>query len=163
MFCALSLRKKCPRVKLQIQTKCRKIQTRNNSVFGYFSRSVCNPGIFRTLVYSESWHIQNPDITKTLARLKPETYSEFWAVQNPRIFRIRDILLLVLVVESMIKHKHKHETSILDMVNFLKWKVGILTFNCYCQSIVLFYVFIFQNYSLKLQFTQRPLISYFQQ
>ena len=29
-------------VSLRIQFKCGKIQTRNNSVFGHFSRSVCN-------------------------------------------------------------------------------------------------------------------------
>ena len=36
-------------------------------------------GIFRTLVYSEPWFIQNPDIFKA--------YSEPWNIQNSEIFR----------------------------------------------------------------------------
>ena len=47
-----------------------------------------NLSIFRTLVYSESWHIQNqrhiqnPGISKTLA------HSEQKNIQNPGLFRI---------------------------------------------------------------------------
>ena len=60
-----------------------------------------NPGIFRTLVSSESWHIlnqrhiQNPGISKTLAHSEPETYSEYWAIKNPRIFRTGGILRIL--------------------------------------------------------------------
>ena len=51
--------------------------------------TLCNPGIFRTLVFSESQHIQNqrhiqnPGIFKTLALSEPETHLESWAIQNP--------------------------------------------------------------------------------
>ena len=54
---------------------------------------LCNPDIFRTLVYSEPWqiqnqrHIQNLGIFRTLASSKPEGYSEPWYIQNRRIFR----------------------------------------------------------------------------
>ena len=59
---------------------------------------MCNSGIFRTLVYSESWHIenqrhiQNPGISKTLAHSEPDAYSESWTIQNPGIFRTGGIL-----------------------------------------------------------------------
>ena len=55
--------------------------------------ALCNPDIFRILVYSESSHIQdqshiqNPCISKVLAHSEIETYSESWALQNPRIIR----------------------------------------------------------------------------
>ena len=60
--------------------------------------TLCNPVIFRTLVYSEFWHIQNqrhiqnPCISKTLANSEPDAYSESWAKQNPEIFRTVRIL-----------------------------------------------------------------------
>ena len=59
---------------------------------------LCNFGIFRALVYSESWHIQyqkhiqNPVISKPMAYSEPETYPESWVIQNPGIFRTRGIL-----------------------------------------------------------------------
>ena len=46
-----------------------------------------NPGKFITPVYSEFWHIQNqrhiqnPGISKTLAYSEPKTYSESWTIQ----------------------------------------------------------------------------------
>ena len=49
--------------------------------------SLCNPGIFRNLVYSEPeaisepWYIQNPAVIRTLV------YSELWHIQNPGVFR----------------------------------------------------------------------------
>ena len=49
-----------------------------------------NSRIFKTLVYSELWHIQNQKhiqnsgISKTLTHLEPETYSESWNTQNWR-------------------------------------------------------------------------------
>ena len=58
-------------------------------------RTLCKPGIFRTLlhseieVYSEPWHIrnqkhiQNSDIFKTLAYSEAETYSEPEAYSEP--------------------------------------------------------------------------------
>ena len=51
------------------------------------------PNIFRTLVYSELWQIQNHrhmqslSIFRTLASSEPEPYWELWYIQNPRIFR----------------------------------------------------------------------------
>ena len=44
-------------------------------------RTLCNPGIFRTLVYSVPWYIQSPGIFRTLL------YSEPWYIQSPGIFR----------------------------------------------------------------------------
>ena len=47
-------------------------------------KTLCNPGISRTLTYSEpeaysvSWHIQTPAIFRTA------TYSEHWHILNPR-------------------------------------------------------------------------------
>ena len=52
-----------------------------------------NPDIFRTrrifriLVYPEPRHIQSPSIFRTLTYSEPETYSELWCIQNPDIFR----------------------------------------------------------------------------
>ena len=46
-------------------------------------RTQCNPSIFRTLVSSKPWHIQNPDTFRT------DVYSEPWdtwnlaQIQNP--------------------------------------------------------------------------------
>ena len=56
---------------------------------GIFS-TLCNPDIFRTLIYSESCHIQNqrhiqnPGISKTLAHSATETSPESWDIQNWR-------------------------------------------------------------------------------
>ena len=54
-------------------------------------KTLCNPGIFRTVVYPESWHIQNqkyiqnPSIFTTLA------YSEPTYIQKAGIFKIQGI------------------------------------------------------------------------
>ena len=45
------------------------------------SQYIQNPGIFRTLAYSELWYIQKLSIFRTVA------YSEPWYIQNPGIFR----------------------------------------------------------------------------
>ena len=56
-------------------------------------RTLCNLDIFRTLVYSEpwqlqnQWHIQNLGIFKTLASWEPEAYSQPWYIQNPFLIR----------------------------------------------------------------------------
>ena len=42
-----------------------------NGTFLYFSK-----GIFKTLVYSEHWHIENPGIFRTMTYLEPKAYSE---------------------------------------------------------------------------------------
>ena len=34
--------------------------------YSFIFRTLCNADIFRTLVYSESWHIQNPGVFETL-------------------------------------------------------------------------------------------------
>ena len=55
--------------------------------------TLCNPGLFRAVVYSEFWHIQNQKhiqnfgISKILAHSEPEKYSKSWVPENPRIFR----------------------------------------------------------------------------
>ena len=54
----------------------------NSEIIQEYFEPCVNSGIFRTLVYLESWHIQNqrhtqkPVISKTLAHSEPETYSE---------------------------------------------------------------------------------------
>ena len=58
----------------------------------------CVALVFRFLVYSESWpmqnrrHIQNLCISKILVHSEKETCSESWAIQIPEIFRTGDIL-----------------------------------------------------------------------
>ena len=47
--------------------------------------TLCNLGIFRTLVHSKPWHTENPGISRTLA------YSEPLYIQITGIFRTRDI------------------------------------------------------------------------
>ena len=54
-------------------------------------RSLCNLGIFRTLVYSEPWHIQNPYIFGNLI------YSEY--IPDPAIFRTRPIFRTLVYSE----------------------------------------------------------------
>ena len=39
-------------------------------------RTLCNPSIFRTLVYSKLWHIQNIGIFRALGYSEPEANSE---------------------------------------------------------------------------------------
>ena len=57
-----------------------------------------DPDIFRTLVYSEPWHIQNPFLFRRLVYSEPWyiqnhgifktlLYSETWYIQSPDIFR----------------------------------------------------------------------------
>ena len=48
----------------------------NSEIIQEYSEPCVNSGIFRTLVYLESWHTQKPVISKTLAHSEPETYSE---------------------------------------------------------------------------------------
>ena len=44
-------------------------------------RTICNPDIFRTLVYTEPKHMLSRDILRNVA------YSELWYIQKPDIFR----------------------------------------------------------------------------
>ena len=78
--------------------KFRHIQT-YSIIFRNYSdtfRTLCNPGIFRTPVHSEPWHIQsrrhiqNTGIFRTVACSEPATYLEPWYIQNPCVFRTRD-------------------------------------------------------------------------
>ena len=52
--------------------------------------NLCNPGIFRTLVYSkpetywEAWYIQNSGIFKTRGILRSLVYPKLWHTQNQR-------------------------------------------------------------------------------
>ena len=56
-------------------------------------RTLCNPSIFRILVYSESdvyaepWYIQNRRIFRIRGIFRTRAYSEQWYIQNPNIFR----------------------------------------------------------------------------
>ena len=64
------------RVFLLIKT-CFYVAIAENRIF----RHIQNPGIFRTLVYSDAWYIQMSGILRTL------TYLEPWYIQKPDIFR----------------------------------------------------------------------------
>ena len=60
-----------------------------SSVWSDIFRTLCNPGLFRTLVYSETWYcdtwyIQNPGIFRNLV-LRHLVYSEPWHIQKPSI------------------------------------------------------------------------------
>ena len=48
---------------------------------------VCNPGIFRTLPYSESWHIQNQ---RNIGNQKHIENPKLWHIQNPKLWYIRN-------------------------------------------------------------------------
>ena len=62
--------------------------SRHNQAHSGIFCTLCNPGIFRTLSYSEFWHIQNqrhiqnPTVSKSLAHSELETYSECWAAMG---------------------------------------------------------------------------------
>ena len=47
-------------------------------------RTLCNPSIFRTLVYSKPWQIQNQRHMQNSGIFRTEVYSEPWGTQNPR-------------------------------------------------------------------------------
>ena len=47
-------------------------------------RTLCNPTIFRILVYSRPWHIQNQRHTQNPGIFRTEVYSEPWDTQNQR-------------------------------------------------------------------------------
>ena len=72
-------------------------------IFGNYSGifwSRYNPGIFQTLVYSESWHIHNQCIYRTLVYLKlwhnqNQRHSESYSVQNAGIFNTGGILRIL--------------------------------------------------------------------
>ena len=96
------------------QKPFRQIQTHSSISRNYSGifRTMCNPGIFRIVVYPEPdifrtrsisripvypepWYIQNPSIFKTLAyrnqkhihnpgTFRSLVYSEHWYIQNPR-------------------------------------------------------------------------------
>ena len=54
--------------------------------------TLCNPGIFRTLLYWASWHIQNQNMS--------EAYSEPWYIHNCGTFRTRKMLRILSYSES---------------------------------------------------------------
>ena len=79
-----------------LHVKIFSLKQKTNQIFpntsSYYSDkfgTLFKPGILKTLVYSEHWHIQiqNLAIFRTLAYLELEVYSESWCIQNPEIFR----------------------------------------------------------------------------
>ena len=69
-----------------------------------------NPGTFRALVHSESWHIQNQRYIQNL-----NIYSESWTIQNPGIFRTGGILRTLL--KSKIERFEEQQTTIIIFAN----------------------------------------------
>ena len=61
-------------------------QTYPGIIQGYSGifKTLRNPGIFRTVVYSESSHIQNQKHIQKLSIFTSLVYSERWHIQNPR-------------------------------------------------------------------------------
>ena len=55
-------------------------------------KTLCNPGMFRTLVYPEPWHIQNQKHIQSLGIFRALVYSEPPSILNAGIFKIRGIL-----------------------------------------------------------------------
>ena len=53
-------------------------------------RTLCNPGIFRTVVYTEQKHILSRDILRTMA------YSEPWHIQNPVIYLLWSVFAKIV-------------------------------------------------------------------
>ena len=49
--------------------------------YSHIFKTLCNPGIFRTVIYPEPWIFRTRSIFRTLA------YVELWYIQNPLIFR----------------------------------------------------------------------------
>ena len=54
-------------------------------------KTLCNPGIFRTVVYPEPWHIQNQKHMQNPGIFTTLVYSEPRYIQNAGIFKIQDI------------------------------------------------------------------------
>ena len=52
-------------------------------------KTLCNPGIFRTVVYPEPWHIQNQKHIQNPGIFRTLVYSEPPYIQNAGIFKIR--------------------------------------------------------------------------
>ena len=73
----------CNEVLMMSPTLLLSISIIRYSVISRFT--LCNLGIFRTLVHWKPWHTENPGISRTLA------YSEPLYIQNTGIFRTRDI------------------------------------------------------------------------
>ena len=51
----------------------------------------CNPGIFRTVVYPEPWHIQNQKHIQNPGIFTTLVYSELPHIQNAGIIKLRGI------------------------------------------------------------------------
>ena len=55
-------------------------------------KTLCNPGIFRTVVYPEPWHIQKQKYIQNLGIFAILVYSEPPQIQNAGIFKIQGII-----------------------------------------------------------------------
>ena len=106
MYCMIHIQNPVCYCKFRhIQAYSRPIQTYSAILWCGMFRTLCNSCIFRTLPYSESWHIKNPrqiyselcrgifwHIQNTVLRSHIENssifvalpYSEFWHIQDPR-------------------------------------------------------------------------------
>ena len=54
-------------------------------------KTLCNPGIFRTVVYPEPWHIQNQKHIQNPGIFAALVYLELWYIQNAGILKIQAI------------------------------------------------------------------------
>ena len=63
-------------------------------VYSGIFRTLCDPGILKTVVYSEPWHIQNQKHIQNPGMFTTLVYSEPMYIQNAGIFKIRGIFEL---------------------------------------------------------------------
>ena len=54
-------------------------------------KTLCNSGIYKTVVYAEPWHIQNQKYIQNPAIFTSLVYSEHRYIHNAGIFKIRGI------------------------------------------------------------------------
>ena len=57
-------------------------------------KTLCNPGIFRTVVYPEPWHIQNQKLIQNPGIFRTLEYSESPQIQNSDIFKKRSMKIV---------------------------------------------------------------------
>ena len=73
------------------KAKAIKTDDRHNQAYSGIFRIMCNPGVFRTVVYPEPWYIQNQKHIQNPGMFTYLVYSETrYIIQNAGIFKIRD-------------------------------------------------------------------------
>ena len=89
-------------------------------------KTLGNISIFKTLVYSEPWHIQNqghiqnPAIFRTLAYLKSKTYTEPWYIHILGILRDKDMFKTLAFLEQEVYSEPWHIQNLREKTRFGK-------------------------------------------